>query len=466
MAVEKGVKRKHAIKVRKVLIALFWLAVWQGIAWYIDSSILAAGPLEVLKELAKGLGSLTFWRTAGNSFLHIFLGFFGALLAAFLLGVLSVRFGVVEEFLSPLLQFIKAVPVASFVVLLLIWSGSAWLSVWVAFLMVLPVIYQNVVSGIKHADKELLEMARVFEMPFVNRIRFVYLPALLPFLTSGCRAALGLSWKAGIAAEVIGTPDYSIGERIYMSKIYLNTAGLFAWTLVVICLSFLFEKGFLFLLKALAERDKKPVRLKRRRNEKEGTEEENENKRILIEHVDKYYDTQQVLRDFSTELKSGGIYCIMGRSGGGKTTLLRMLLDLTDYNKGRIRKPPYPAAVFQEDRLCMEETAVKNVAMVCPRERSDAEIRKCLEDVLPKEELDKKVREFSGGMRRRVAIVRALLADAEWIVMDEPFTGLDEQTRKQMIDFILKYRRNRTLLITTHQESDVEALGAELLRVP
>lgn len=502
MAEEKGVKGKTTKsthggfflcikKVRKVLIVLFWLGVWQGAAWYINSSILLAGPFEVLKELAEDAGSLTFWRTAGNSFLRIFLGFFLAFSAAFLLGVLSVRFRVVEELLSPLLQFIKAVPVASFVVLLLIWSGSAWLSVWVAFLMVLPVIYQNVVSGIKHADKELLEMAKVFEMPFANRIRFVYMPALMPFLVSGCRAALGMSWKAGIAAEVIGTPDHSIGERIYMSKIYLNTAGLFAWTLVVICLSFLFEKGFLFFLKVAAESDKKPVRLKGRRNRKDsagkadwrkhkspknetegsageqsGKAEQNEKKGILIEHVDKYYGSQKVLQDFSTEFKQGGIYCIMGRSGGGKTTLLRMLLDLTDYNKGSIRKPKNPAAVFQEDRLCMEETAAKNVAMVCAKERSDEEIRECLKTVLPKEEPDKKVREFSGGMRRRVAIVRALLADAEWIVMDEPFAGLDEQTRKQMTEFILKHREDRTLLITTHQESDVEALGAELLRLP
>ena len=157
----------------------------------------------------------------------------------------------------------------------------------------------------------------------------------------------------------------------------------------------------------------------------------------------------------------------MGRSGGGKTTLLHMLLGLRDYQKGIISKPEgRMSAVFQEDRLCPEENAVTNVGMVCSRTVTDKKICDMLAEILPEEELGKKVGEFSGGMKRRVAIVRALLADGEWIVMDEPFTGLDEKTKEKLIKFILKYRKNRTLLVATHQESDVTALGAELIKLP
>lgn len=274
-----------------------------------------------------------------------------------------------------------------------------------------------------------------------------------------------MSWKAGVAAEVIGTPDFSIGERIYMSKIYLNTAGLFSWTFVVILLSFLFENCFLILLDKAAVVREKPVRLKEeRRLPKEQKEKQSD---ICIEKLYKKFGEQPIFADFSMDLSGGKIYCIMGRSGGGKTTLFRILLGLSEYQKGIVQKPVgRVAAVFQEDRLCLHENAVVNVSMVCNRTISEEAIRNILAEVLPKDELGKKVGEFSGGMRRRVAIVRALLADAEWLIMDEPFTGLDEKTKDNLIQFILKYRKDRTLLVATHQESDVETLGANLIKLP
>ena len=459
---KKGAGKK---KIRSLLIVIFWLFVWQLLALYFHNSILLASPLEVLADLKNNVLTLSFWKTACHSFMHIFEGFFLAFFAAILFGVAAAKLPVVEEFLSPLMQFIKAVPIASFVVLLLIWAGSERLSVSVTFLMVLPVIFQNVLGGNKNTDKELLEMAKVFEMPLPNKIRFLYLPSLMPFLTSGCKAALGMSWKAGIAAEVIGTPEFSIGERIYMSKIYLNTAGLFSWTLVVILLSFLFEKGFLFLLDKATKIKQKPFRVKGKKGTAQWGKEENK-KAICMEHVFKSYGEQQIFCDLSLELDAGSIYCVMGHSGVGKSTLFGILLGLCEYQKGTVQRPKgRAAAVFQENRLCMEENAITNVSMVCTKRYSEEAITKILSEILPEEELEKKVSEFSGGMRRRVAIVRALLSDAEWIVMDEPFTGLDEKTREQMIQFILKYRKNRTLLVATHQKEDVEAMGAELIKL-
>ena len=144
--------------------------------------------------------------------------------------------------------FLKAVPVASFVILALIWAGSRNLSVVIAFLVVLPVIYVNTLAGLQSTDRKLLEMAVVFRMPVWRKIRFIYLPALVPYLVSGCRIALGMSWKSGVAAEVIGLPNGSIGDALYRAKITLSTGELFAWTFVIILLSAWFEKLFLLLL--------------------------------------------------------------------------------------------------------------------------------------------------------------------------------------------------------------------------
>ena len=119
------------------------------------------------------------------------------------------------------------------------------------FLVVVPMVYVSTLSGLEHTDKKLLEMARVFSIPMWKRIHYIYVPALLPYLVNGCRTALGMSWKSGVAAEVIGIPEGSIGEQLYYSKLYLDTAGLFAWTFVIIVISALFERFFLYLLKKI-----------------------------------------------------------------------------------------------------------------------------------------------------------------------------------------------------------------------
>lgn len=160
----------------------------------------------------------------------------------------AVKFRRVEEFLRPFVLTIKAIPVASFVILVLIWVPSRNLSVVISFLMVFPIIYTNVLDGEKQLDRKLMEMADVFDLSRPVRLRYLYLPQILPYFRTGCSVGLGLCWKAGVAAEVIGIPDNSIGEQLYQAKVYLNTPDLFAWTIVIVLLSFAFEKLFLYLI--------------------------------------------------------------------------------------------------------------------------------------------------------------------------------------------------------------------------
>ena len=150
--------------------------------------------------------------------------------------------------LAPVLQLVKATPVASFIILALVWVRGASLSVLISFLMVLPVLYGAVRTGIGSVDVQLLEMAKVFRLPLGRRLRAIWLPAVLPAFRQGCSVALGICWKSGVAAEVIGLPDGSIGDALYRAKITLSTGELFAWTFVIILLSAVFEKLFLALL--------------------------------------------------------------------------------------------------------------------------------------------------------------------------------------------------------------------------
>ena len=144
---------------------------------------------------------------------------------------------------------IKSIPVASFVILVLIWVPSRNLSVVISFLMVTPIVYSNVLGGISSMDKKLTEMADIFAVPFPRRLRYLYLPQVAPFFRSACAVGLGLCWKAGVAAEVIGLPAGSIGEALYTAKVYFQTGDLFAWTAVILILSMLSERIVLWLLK-------------------------------------------------------------------------------------------------------------------------------------------------------------------------------------------------------------------------
>lgn len=238
---------------RRAGILLFWLALWQGAAWKLAQPIFLVGPWETVQALWRLSGSSAFWQAVAWSFGRIGAGFGLAFLAGVGCGSLGYALPWFGELLAPVVTLMKTVPVASFVILALIWAGAERLSVVVSFLVVFPILYVNTIAGLKAADRRLLEMAQVFRVRPAAKIWHIYRLALVPYLLSACRVALGMAWKSGVAAEVIGTPAHSIGERLYMAKVFFGTDELFAWTAVVIALSFLFERAVLALLKKAAE---------------------------------------------------------------------------------------------------------------------------------------------------------------------------------------------------------------------
>ena len=242
---------RHETIWRRPLIILFWIFIWHLAAWLIHNNIILVGPADAGLALLRLIPTGDFWLSIGHSFVKISLGFLLAFACGLALGGAAYRFPLLREFLAPILSLLKSIPVASFVILALIWVGSRNLAVFIAFLVVLPMIYVNTLAGLESTDPKLLEMARIFRVPPLKQLRYIYLPALLPYLLSSCKVALSMSWKSGVAAEVIGIPDSSIGEHLYMSKIYLDTANLFAWTFVIIVISALFERVFLALLAGL-----------------------------------------------------------------------------------------------------------------------------------------------------------------------------------------------------------------------
>lgn len=233
----------------KILAVAFALALWQLVALVIDSGIVLVGPFDVLRRLAEIWREPEFLSTVWTSFYHIAGGFLLGLLLGVLLAAVAGRYKWFETLIMPFLVTVKTVPVASFVVICLMWLSAEGLSSFISFLIVLPVVYGNVLEGVKNTDKAMLELGTVFNMPVIKRVLYIRLPELKPYIMSACSTALGMAWKAGVAAEIIGTPEGSLGRKLFLSKIYLDTDDLFCWTLVIVIISVAFEKLFMLLLK-------------------------------------------------------------------------------------------------------------------------------------------------------------------------------------------------------------------------
>lgn len=242
-------KEKREIRFWAVL---FWLIAWQLSSMWIDSDILLVSPIKVFFRLSQLVRTIAFWGTVFFTLLRIAFGFLLAVLVGSVLAGMSSRYHRIYELMAPLVLTVKSVPVASFIILALIWFSSRNLSILISFLMVLPIIYTNVLGGIRSVDKALLEMAEVFRISRLRVVRFIYLPQIMPFFYSACSISLGLAWKAGVAAEVIGIPKGSIGERLQQAKVYLDTPDLFAWTFVIVLMSLAFEKLILAIVKKCA----------------------------------------------------------------------------------------------------------------------------------------------------------------------------------------------------------------------
>lgn len=220
---------------------IFWIALWCIAARFIGKEVLLPSPLRVLQRLLELCRTAEFYQTAANSLWRILLGFALGALTALVLALLCTRLAPLRGIVSPMMTVIRATPVASFIILALVFLGKELVPGLICFLMVLPVVYGTVCAGLESRDGQIEEMLAVFRVRPLARLRYYELPRLWHFFGTGCRTALGLAWKAGVAAEVLCTPARTIGKSLYEAKIYIETVDVFAWTAVILLLSLLFE---------------------------------------------------------------------------------------------------------------------------------------------------------------------------------------------------------------------------------
>lgn len=428
-------------------VAAFWLAVWVFAAALVAQPLILPGPGTVAVALLRLVCDAGTWAILVGSGTRI-LG--GLALAAACGGVMagaSVRSLTFARLVAPALSFVKATPVACIVVLLLIWLGSARVSIVAVFLMALPGVYFSLVEGLTQADKPLKQMFRLHGVRGWRLFCAHTWREVLPFVLSCARAVIGMSWKAGVAAELIGMAVGTVGERIYQAKLLIETADLLAWTVLVVAASWACERVLVWLLRVSGSVTwRAAVRSHGRGlHGRAGAADVAE----LALAVGDRAPWAPALDGLVLNVPAGGRICVMGTSGVGKSTLLALAAG----------ECAPCSMVFQDVRLVEGASALDNV-LVCADARVDASSAAALLRLLvPGVDMHARVAELSGGQRRRIEIARALLCPGDAVILDEPFTGLDTAARDACAEVVLDLLDGRILLLATHDVVDAQALN-------
>ena len=236
---------------RALLVAAFWLGVWALAAHKFGKPLLFPSPVSVIKTLGELLQTKEFYQATANSLLNIFGGMISAIALSCALAALTSKVRFVRELIHPVMAVVKATPVASFIILMLLFLGPVKVPAFITFLIVLPIVWTNLDQGFESIDPQLEEVAKMYRFSLAKRLRVLVLPSLKPYFLSACKTAIGLAWKAGVAAEIIAMPPKTIGTMIGEAKLYIMSAEMFAWTLTVVLLSILIEFGVSYLFAKL-----------------------------------------------------------------------------------------------------------------------------------------------------------------------------------------------------------------------
>lgn len=465
---------KQKSKKAGILSIMLWLCLWTVLSFVLQNPIFFPDPVDVLREFWHMLGQAEFYQSTAMTWIRVMAGFLGASLSAALCAWLSYRHNAIAVLLAPPVQLLKTVPVASIVVLLLIWFGSGRLTFIITFMVVFPILYFNLLTALRQLDKELLEVGKIFQMRPLDKLSYLLLPALEPALMSSMQVTIGMSFKSGVAAEVIGQPLHSMGEQLYLDKIYLNTAGVFAWTIVMVGLAGLTEKVLLHLLHSMCRG--KEILYEGNLQKSSGKLEQSEC-RLELRDVGKAFGAHTVFEGISLVLKPGQIYYLNGESGAGKTTMLRIIAGLEKPSSGslhwydakgnEIAAAPQISMQFQEDRLMPGFHAWTNLVTALRHSGfEEEELRQGFIYLLGDQWARQPVEKFSGGMRRKVAFLRAIGSKAPVLLLDEPFTGMDEESRRKAMKLLEEQKKHRIILLATHHMEEMQSLGGEQFPAP
>ena len=459
----------------KLLTAAFWLLVWQIIAIAVGKEVLVPSPYRTLLCVIEMIRTGTFYLDAAATILRCAAGIILSFAVGVLTAILSYRSAFVRELLSfPVLVF-KSTPVIGIILFLILLLASGQVPVCVCFLMCYPVVYTNILSGLDNLDGEQLEMVRMYKVKSSLIIRRLYIPSVMPEIAASLNLIAGLSWKTVVTAEVFAVPSFSMGYNLLSAKSYLETDRLFAWIIAIVLFSIAFEKVIQKGLSILSPREytgSRIIKTPLRDTEASGEPAPRTAVEIELAGVCKTFGEKTVLENADLRFKGGKTTVLMGPSGVGKTTVLRIVAGLERCDSGEVRgtSGQQISFLFQEDRLLPWLSLYDNIALVlkgrlAPRE-IDGEIRKALDFLALSDSAQKLPPQLSGGMKRRAAMARAFLFPAQILLLDEPYKGLDRELKDSVATAMLRdYTAGKTVILVTHDPEEAAKYADETVRL-
>ncbi len=443
----------------RILAVLVWILIWTLLAWFIKKPLIFAGPFRTFQAFCALLPTQQFWVAIGVSIAQILGGFFVAFLLALGLALLGLKSKLIRVFLRPAMNFLKSVPVVCIIVILLLWMNSAETVPTVVSLMVLPTYYFSILTAADEKDAQRAEALRLMGVSAPRRFLSEGWSYLLPFLKATSSSVVGMAWKAGVAAQLIGLALGTLGERIYQAKTLIEAPTLFALSAVIVLCAFISEKLWMLLLDAS---EKIFVAAALAFGGVKNPEADGGADGFVAQGVCVSFDGKKVLQDLSFSVPPS--LFVRGKSGVGKTTLCNVVLGLLAPDSGEVKHPKKIGVVFQQPTLIPSLSVKQNLDLVCPREQREKALS-ALEEIGPDIDANQMARTLSGGQARRVSIVRALFSATEALVLDEPFVGLDEKSKEKAIALIQKRqtKQTRPMILVSHEKTDAKALGLKTL---
>ncbi len=487
-----------------LLIAAWWIA-----AAAVGREILLPSPPAVAHSLWQIVQSARFPAIVRASVMRWIIGFLAAFAAATLVGAAASRREWAAGMLRPLVVAIRSTPVIAIILLALIWLSVDGVPVFVSLLVAFPLIYQGILDGLRSVDPELVHMGRIYRIAPLRRVQHIHIPSALPVALSAITSAVGMSWKAAVAAEVLSQPSFGIGTDMQIARLYLETSQVIGWTVVAVALAALGDLAVWAIDRRVtawrtpnahhsaaagttaaggtpaatgpaARANSAAAAVVSAPAPAFAGAAADESVRVIVDRVSFAFPGTPLFSDFSLEIPAGGLTAILGRSGSGKTTLLRLIARDLRPTAGEIRfesnsmgtgaaarrSGPVVGFVFQEPRLLPWRTVLQNVELVFPHDPATAagprreQLRSFLRSLrLPRS--DALPATLSGGMRHRVNLARGFLCGAPVICLDEPFSSQDPATRNELVQLTrrLKHELKRTVVMVSHDPDEAFTLA-------
>ncbi len=477
-----SVESKKRKTIYTVAGALLLILLWQLLSVLGGTGFLLPSPYRVLKTIFKLLALGESWLTVARSTSGIVISILVATSAAILLAWSAAHCERLRFLMVPVVQVMKVVPIVSFILIAMFFMGTRILTSFIAGLVVFPMIYNHLLSAFLNVDEGLLEMARTFSMKKRDVVRYIIIPQSREEFLAASSVAIGMAWKAGVAAEVLAFSKDTIGRRIYDAKLYLDMERLLAWTVVLVAAAFVVEKVLVTLYRLALVRI--GGTLPKSRVVRQG-EETHDNRPLMtptdgatvaqvagsrenvisIRGLYKKFDRSVVFEDFSANLRLDRPVLFVGASGSGKTTLLRIIAGLDRQDSGTIAGVPERGVfVFQDNRLLPQLSARDNIRVVLPGYCGNVADR-LLEKLDLVSVKDQPASTLSGGEQRRLALARALAPASDILYLDEAFRELDENSEAKAIELVRQVAREKPILLASHDHDLIERLNASVVTI-